>query len=173
MAIQVNKVFNANVYLDGDKSLVGRASEVSLPDLEMSVNEHTGLGMVGSLEVPQGLNALTMSVKWNGFYAEHLRAGANPFRSRSLQIRASVETYGPGGRVEEKPVVWLVTASWKKAGLGTPTPKEALELEDELTCSYVKVTHDGTDVMEIDVLQNIWNVGGEDVLQAWRQNLGV
>ena len=55
MPIQVNKVFNANVYLDGDKSLVGRASEVALPDIEMAMNEHTGLGMVGSLEVPQRL----------------------------------------------------------------------------------------------------------------------
>ena len=172
MPIQVNKVTNANIYLDGDKSLIGRAAEVTLPDIEMAMNEHTGLGMVGSLELPQGLNALTMSVKWNGFYAEHLRAGANPFASHSMQVRASVETYGAAGRVEERPVVWLVTASWKKTGLGAPKPKEAMEFEDELAVSYIKTTFDGEDVMEIDVLQNIWNVNGEDILKTWRQNLG-
>jgi len=169
---EYNKVFNANVYL-ADKSLVGRAQEVGLPDLEFSQHEHTGLGMFGSIEMPQGLNALTASIKWNGFYADHLKHGSNPFKRHSFQIRGSVDVNAPGGRVEELPVVWHLNAGWKKQGLGSPKPKEAMEFEDELAVTYVKVTHGGTDVMEIDVFENIWIVDGEDVMATWRENLGI
>lgn len=172
MGIQVNKIFNANVYLDGTNNLIGRAAEITLPEIAVSTSEHSGLGMVGTLELPAGLDAMTMEIKWNGFYADHIRAGANPFKAHKFQVRASNETYGAEGRVAEVPVVWHVTASWKKASLGGLKPKEAGEFSDELAVTYVKVLHDGAELLEIDILQNIWRANGEDVLAAYRKNIG-
>jgi len=169
---EVNKVHNANVYLGADKSLIGRANEISLPDIKATVTEHTGLGMVGKLELPSGLEVLNATVTWNGFYADHLRQGANPFKARQLQARANVETHGPDGRLEEKPLVWIMTAWWKKAGGGSATPREAMTFEDELAVSFLKMKYDGQDVVEIDVFQNIWRVDGEDLLQTYRENIG-
>jgi P2 family phage contractile tail tube protein len=172
MSIQVNKIFNANIYLDGTNNLIGRAAEVALPDIAPAVSEHSGLGMVGTLELPSGLQPLTMTIKWTGFYAEHLRAGANPFKAHQFQVRGSLETYAAEGRVAEVPVVWLVTAAWKKGALGSIKPKEAAEFEDEMAATYVKVLHDGEELLEVDVMQNIWRAGGEDVLANYRRNIG-
>lgn len=170
--IRVSKIFNANVYLDGVNSLIGRADEVELPDIEVETEDHKGLGMVGKLKLPSGLKELKAKIKWSGFYAEHLKAGANPFRAHALQLRGSVETYDAGGRVEELPVVVFLTASWTKAGLGKYEAQKAVAFEDELAVTYVKVVHDGKEVLEVDVLQNIWRVDGEDVLARYRANIG-
>lgn len=172
MPIEVSKIFNANVYMDGTNNLIGRAAEVTLPEISVAKSEHTGLGMVGSLELPAGLEAMTMQIKWSGFYAAQMRAAANPFQAHSWMIRASVETYGAGGRVDEQPVVWHTTASWTKAALGGVKPKEAASFEDEMSVTYVKVLHAGAEILEIDVLQNIWRAGGEDVLANYRKNIG-
>ncbi|MBK1691202.1 hypothetical protein CKO33_03355 [Ectothiorhodospira mobilis] len=80
---------DANVYLDGTNNLIGRAGEVTLPEISPAMSEHSGLGMLGTLELPAGLEALSMSTKWTGFYADHLRAGATPFRAHQFQICAS------------------------------------------------------------------------------------
>ena len=170
--IELNKIFNANVYLDGAMSLIGRAGEISLPELSMAMEEHKGLGMFGTLELPAGLEAMEAKIKWTGFYADHLRAGANPFESHKLQVRASLETWTSEGSSREVPVVWHLSAAWKTVKLGQLKPQVNGEFDDELAVSYVKMIHDGQPVLEIDVHNNIWVVGGRDVLSSWRQNIG-
>ena len=44
--IEINRITNANIYLDG-ANLLGRAEEVKLPDVSMTMQEHKALGMVG------------------------------------------------------------------------------------------------------------------------------
>jgi phage contractile tail tube protein, P2 family len=172
VAAEINKITNANVYLDGTASLIGRAGELTLPELSVATTEHKALGMFGTLELPAGLEAMTCEVKWTGFYADHLRAAANPFASHKLQVRGSLETWTAEGRTREVPVVWLMTATWKVAKLGVLKPQENGEFDDELSVSQVKVTHDGAPVCEIDVFNNIWIVNGVDVLARWRLNIG-
>lgn len=173
MAIELNKIFNANVYLDGTTSLIGRAGELTLPEVSVATSEHKALGMFGTLELPGGLEAMTCEIKWTGFYADHLRAAANPFKSHKLQVRGSLESWTAEGRTREVPVVWHMTANWTKAKLGVLKPQENGEFDDAMSVSYVKVLHDGEPVCEIDVFNNIWTVNGEDVLARWRANLGV
>jgi P2 family phage contractile tail tube protein len=169
--MQINKVLNANVYLDGTNSQIGRASEITLPDVAAKIIEHTGLGMIGTLEIPTGLEKLELKIKWSGFYADLVKLKMNPFAAHKFQVRANVETYGPGGRVSETPLKVFLTASWKKAPMGGLKPMEASEQEDELSCTYMKVTLGTEDLVEIDVLQNVWKAGGVDVLANFRQNV--
>ena len=53
--MEIKKIFNANVYIDGTNSLLGRAREIVLPSVTMNTEEHKGLGMLGALELPVGL----------------------------------------------------------------------------------------------------------------------
>lgn len=170
--MNVSKVFNANVYIDGTNNLIGRAKEVTLPEVAAVTEEHKALGMVGTLELVTGLAVLLTKIKWAGWYADQLTLGANPFVSHKLQVRASVETYGAGGRMGEVPLVVLLTCSWKKTPLGTFASGAGQEPEDELSTTYVKVTLDGKELVEIDVHENVWRVNGVDVLETYRKNLG-
>jgi hypothetical protein len=167
----ISKIMNANVYT-GAKDHLGRVSEAKLPELTAKIVEHVGLGMIGTIELPAGLEAMSMTIKWAGYYADAAILGANPFQTQALQFRASHETYGADGRIAQVPLVIDVRGRWKKSGLGTLKPQEAAEYEDELAVDYVKVTLDKRELVEVDILNNIWKVDGQDLLADFRANLG-
>lgn len=170
--MNISQIFNARVYLDGTNDLLGRAATVTLPDVSVATEALRGLGMIGTVEVPTGLEALVTKIKWNGFYPDVLGMSLNPFVAHKLQVRASLETYGPGGRIEEKAVECLLTVSWKKTPLGAMSPGGKQESEDELPTTYIKLTVGGKEVVELDVHNNVWKVDGKDVLETYRKNLG-
>lgn len=43
--IQINRITNANIYLDGN-NLLGRATEIKLPDVSLIMQEHKALGVM-------------------------------------------------------------------------------------------------------------------------------
>ena len=47
---ELNAIYNANVYVNGNSQL-GRASEFKLPEIEIGMDEHKGLGMVGTIKL--------------------------------------------------------------------------------------------------------------------------
>lgn len=171
--MDIQKIFNANVYIDGTNNLVGRASEIVLPEISMATEEHKALGMIGTVVMPTGLEAMTSTIKWNGFYADALKLAGNPFAAHKLQVRASVEVYGAAGRVAEKPLVVTLVARFKKLPLGSLAPMASYESQHELTVTHLKVTLDREDLVEIDVMTNKWTVGGVDILAKYRAALGV
>src|SRR6056297_2605159 len=87
--IQINRLTNANVYMDGN-NLLGRAEEINLPQIKHKMSEHKALGMVGSAEFFSGIDKLECKIKWNSLYPEVLKKAANPFRTIQLQARASL-----------------------------------------------------------------------------------
>ncbi|EGR9321908.1 phage major tail tube protein, partial [Salmonella enterica] len=90
--IQINRITNANIYLDGN-NLLGRASEIKLPDISMIMQEHKALGMVGKIELPAGFDKLEGEIKWNSFYHDVMRKTANPWQAVALQCRSSIDCY--------------------------------------------------------------------------------
>jgi len=63
MGLSIQKVFNANVYLDGTNDLMGRASEIKLPEVAAKLAEHGAVGMVGDIKLPTGMQAMSMTFK--------------------------------------------------------------------------------------------------------------
>ena len=171
--IQVNRVTNANIYMDG-KSLLGRAEEVSLPVIKQMMAEHKALGMNGKFELPAGVDKLEAKIKWNSFYADVLAKAANPNQAVNLQVRSSIKTWTPNGAIQpETPVVVHMTALFKDFPTGNFKQHDNVELESNLTVTYCKVVVGGVEITEIDVLANIHKVNGTDILASYRQNLGI
>jgi uncharacterized protein len=170
--VDIKQVLNANVYIDGTNNLLGKAGTITLPDVKVLTESHRGLGMIGTIEYPTGLDVMTTKIKWSGFYPEALALGGNPFDAHKLQVRASLETFGAGGRSGEVAVVCLLTCSWKTNPLGAFSAGAKQETEDELSTTYLKLTVDKKDILEIDVHNNLWKVNGVDVLANYKANLG-
>jgi P2 family phage contractile tail tube protein len=170
--MQIAKLYNANVYLDGDLNLLGRASEITLPEVVAKIEEHRALGMVGTVELPTGIETLVAKVKWQSFFADAMARSLNPFRAVKLQVRSSLEVYEAEGRIEQVPVVCAMTARFKKSPLGGFKAGEHQEREEELSVTYLKLTVGDRELVEIDVVENIWLVDGEDLLAAYNTNLG-
>lgn len=171
--IQVNRVTNANIYMDG-KSLLGRAEEVTLPVIKQMMAEHKALGMNGKFELPAGVDKLEARIKWNSFYSDVLTKAANPNQTVQIQARSSIKTWTPNGaNAIETPVVIHMTALFKDFPTGNFKQHDNVELESNLSVNYCKLVVGSVEIMEIDVLANIHKVNGVDIMAQYRANLGI
>ena len=170
--LTVNRLTNANIYVGGS-SWLGKAEEIMLPDISHKMAEHKGLGMVGTIELPSGIDKMEMSIKWNSFYPEVLTASSSSSDLADIQVRANLETYTNGGLTGEKSVVVYLKGAFKNIPVGTFKQHDNVELTSKLTVCYVKMEIDGASLYEVDVMNNIYIVGGVDKLDNYRKNLGI
>jgi len=171
MAVSVNRLTNANIYMDG-VNFLGQVEEANLPDVKFMFAEHKALGMVGKVELPSGVDKLEAKLKFNAPYRDAARKLANPYKSVSLQLRGNLETYSAAGKLQEVPYVVFLVVTPKNAPMGNFKQHDNVELEVTLNCTYVRQEIDGESVMELDVLANMFKVDGEDMLQNYRANIG-
>ena len=166
--IQTAQVVNANIYLNG-KNLLGRAAEVKLPEITAVMKEHSALGMVGKFELPAGFDKMEGEIVWNSYYADVLKMQGDIFSTWSLQCRSSLESFSSQGRYDEVP---LVTVQFKASPLGEYKQHEGVTLTTKFSCTYIKQVINGQDILELDVLANIYKAGGRDLLSNYRVNIG-
>ncbi len=169
--IQLNRVTNANIYVDGN-CLLGKAEEITLPDITTVLSEHKALGMVGKIELPSGFEKMEGEIKWNSFYRDVWLKMNNPYSMVQLQVRSSVETYGAMGRMQQQPLVTFLSVMFKKNPMGTFKQNDNAEFSSSFACYYVKQQLAGEDMIELDALANIYKVGGVDQLDIYRNNIG-
>jgi uncharacterized protein len=171
MAIAVNKLTNANIYVNGN-SLLGRASEIEVPNVEFIMAEHQALGMVGKTEFFSGIEVLECTVKWNSFYADVYRRTSNPLQALNMQVRGNLQSFGSSGLQQEVAAVVSMTATPKNIPGGNFKQHENVELETLFTVTYMKIEIGGETLTEIDFLANIFKVNGVDLLATYRTNIG-
>ena len=169
--IQTAQVMNANIYLNG-KNLLGRAAEVKLPEVTAVMKEHSALGMVGKFELPAGFEKMEGEIVWNSYYADVLKMQGDIFSTWSLQCRSSLEGFNSQGRYEELPLVTFLTVQFKASPLGEFKQHEGVNLTTKFSCTYIKQVINGQDILELDVLANIYKAGGRDLLSNYRVNIG-
>jgi uncharacterized protein len=168
--INVSRVTNANIYLDG-VSLLGRADEVQLAWPKARMVDHKGLGMVGTAEFPAGIDKLEARIKWSSIYSEVL-VSLSIFQSHQLQIRASIEQYTSQGRTAEQPFVGLMTAQFKDGGPLTFKQHEQVDFPTTLVVYHCEYYIGGLQYLLYDVLANIYLVNSIDQLAQFRANIG-
>ena len=171
MGIKIHKITNANIFIDGEGQL-GRASEINLPEIQMVMQEHSGLGMMGKMELPIGLDKAEGEIKWSAFYDDTMGRISNPFSAVPLQVRSSVGVYDARGRMNDKPMVTYITALFKSIPGGNYKHLADAEFTSKFSCVYFKQMVDSQVVVELDWLANIFAVNGRDVLGQIRDNLG-
>lgn len=172
MASAINRVTNANIYIDGESHL-GKGLEVELPSIEQVTAEHKGLGQVGIAEYFAGFAKMEATIKWAAIYSDIYSLTANPFAVRQLQIRANIDVITSQGVEEQVPYVAYVNGSFKKMDGGTFKQQENVELESMMTVNSFKIEIGGEEKVEFDVLANIYKVDGVDQLAQYRANLGI
>ena len=172
MKIQVNRLTNGNIYINGS-SFFGTIEEADLPEVIAKFAEHKALGMNGSVELPSGIDKMEMRLKFNAPYARVMKLTANPYKSHNLMFRGNLETYEGSNRVAQTPYKCIVEASFKNTRPGKMKQHDNVESESQLNVTYVKLEIDNEVIFEVDVLNNIHKVDGEDILATYRSNLGI
>ncbi|MDH2927354.1 phage major tail tube protein [Lonepinella koalarum] len=171
MSVQINQIVNANVYMDGN-SLLGKAKDFKLADIEFEEIEHKGLGLHGTIKLPAGMNAIEGEVTWDSFYPEVRAKAYNPYKNVQLQVRSNLQVFDARGLLVEQPMVTIMNVSFSKTTGGSFKNKEATEHADTFQIYSIKQTVAGKEILFIDVFANIFRVSGQDVLSTYRTNIG-
>lgn len=170
--IKTNKVTNAVVYLNGS-SCIGRAEEVTCPDIAPKMIDHKALGLIGEVELPTtAIQKMSAKIKWNAIYQDVMKQTHNPFQQIRLQIRANIDSYENQSLSSQLPCVIKMTAVSKKQGGLVFKPNDNVEREDEFNVTAYSLEIDGEEIIAVDVLANIWRVNGVDMLATFRDNIG-
>lgn len=126
MDLSVNRITNANIYVDG-VGLLGRAEEIEVAQPRHLMIDHKGLGMAGVAEFWAGVAKLESRIKWTSIYPEVELLASSPFSSHSFQVMGSIEQYTSQGLSAELPLVYLMTGVFKDAGAFTFKPHENVD----------------------------------------------
>ena len=113
------------------------------------------------------------TIKWTYPDNDAQKAFGNFLKPVDLMIRSSKAEYDNTGITDEKPIVMYIRGYSKTLPGGSFKAKEDTELESTVAVQYYKLEIDGEEIVEIDVINNIYKVGGEDLLAERRQNLGL
>lgn len=172
MAIETNRITNANVYIDGT-SLLGKVEEATLPDIKKVMVEHKALGLIGKPEFVAGLDKMEAKLKFNSIYPDVLKAAGGYGNSVKIQLRSSVEVYEAGSRTAQKPYVVFLVGQFTNLPAGGFKAMENVEFEANMSVTAVRIEFDRQELINVDVNANIWIVDGTDQLEEYRANLGI
>jgi hypothetical protein len=172
MTVQLKRIVNAAVWLDGTIFL-GRVAEFTLPELKQVLQDVKALGLYGKRRLPAGLDTMEAKLKFNGIYAEAMKLTGNPFKAFNLQLRGHQEDWGPSGRTDEAAVVVDLTGNWVSVQLGTYKPQENVEVDATLDVHFLQASVAGETVLKVDLGAQMYQVGGEDLLEGFRSALGI
>jgi P2 family phage contractile tail tube protein len=172
MALTIAKVIDAVVYVN-NSSKHGQASEVTCPTVSFKNDEFNALGMIGTPSFFSGIEAMEASIKWTYPDNEAYMELSNPFEAVDIMVRSNKGVWNNGGKVEDQSIVIFMSVLPKEHQSGTFQSKEATEVESPLSVNYYKLMVDGEDIIEVDVINNVFKIDGEDMIADWKTNLGI
>lgn len=172
MAININRLHNANIYVEGN-SMLGKAEEITLPAVKAKFADVKVLGLQSDLEFVTGFEKMSGKIKWNAIYPEMFQHFGSPYITKQVQVRANLETYDSSGRTNQVPVVAFLTVRFKDV-MAAMTLKSGdnPDQESEYSCTYYRMEIDGVRMLEIDALTNVYFVQDIDQMVQYRISLG-
>lgn len=160
------KINEYNVYLDGSK-MIGVASSHTLPEVNMQTSTVSGMGVNGEVDSPTlgQFESMEQEIQFNTLYSSAVDM-LNPMNAINLTFRAAQQVYdkSTGGGYAFKSLRIVEMGRVKKFKPGKIEKAESMEATITLELTYLLVEVDGVVVMEIDKLNQVYNVNGVDML---------
>lgn len=169
--LNVSRIVNANIYIDG-ASMLGRADEVELAFPKAKMVDHKGLGMIGTLELPAGIDKLEAKIKWASVYDEVLKT-ISIFQTHSFQIRADRQEFTPLGLTGSTGFTGIMSAAFKDGGPLNFKQHEQVDFPTTLAVYHVEYYLAGVPYLVYDAMANIYIVQGVDQLINFKAHIGV
>ncbi|SIQ11025.1 phage major tail tube protein [Marinobacterium stanieri] len=164
------KLKNMNLFNDG-LSYAGQVDEVTLPVLERKMEEWRGGGMDGSVKTDHGQEALSMDWTCGGLMEDVLRQyGITTHDGVQLRFAGA---YQREDSSDVDAVEVVVRGRHSKIDMGSGKAGEGTEFKVTSELSYYKLTSNGEEVIEIDLINMVAIVDGEDRLAAQRKAIGL
>lgn len=166
------KLINFRVYLDGI-DLLGVA-DAQLPAIESIMETVQGAGIAGEIETPTlgHFGPMPLSLNWRTVTSDAVKLAQQ--KAHHLDLRGAIQSFDPkAGVYVATPLKVVVRARPKKIDPGKLVMGKAQESSSEFECHYFKMWLDGNEMIEIDKLNFICLIDGEDQLASTREALGL
>lgn len=166
------KLKNMNLFNDGE-SYVGLARSVTLPTLARKMEAYRGAGMNGPVKSDLGMSDDGIQLEWTtgGLDVQVFRQ-FGIVRADGVLLRFA-GAYQRDDTGEVSAVEVVVRGRHEEIGMGDAESGEGTEQTVTTTCSYYKLTVDNEVLVEIDILNMVEMVNGEDRLAEQRAAIGL
>jgi P2 family phage contractile tail tube protein len=164
------KLKHFNIFNDAH-SYMGKCKELTLPKLVAQTEEWRAGGMDIPVEVFLGHEVMTLEWSVGGYEVQVFKQfGMQRIDGTILRFTGAIQNDDTG---EVKAVEVVMRGRHKEIDVGSAEAGGDTEMNIVTTLSYYKLTIDGEDLIEIDNLNMILKVDGQDKLEAHRQALGI
>lgn len=164
------KLKNFVLFNDGNAYL-GEVPEVTLPVLAIATADYRGGGMPGTIKMDMGLQAMTLEWKAAGMLVDAIRQFGTA-RIDGVMLRMTQALQADDTDVIT-PAEIVMRGRHSEIAMGTAKAGEMSETTFKTELSYYKLRVDGVDVVEVDMVNMRYIVGGVDRMAETRGALGV
>lgn len=148
------------------------AKEIDLPTVERTTAAHETVGMLGTINVGVGKEAMECRISWEGHSVPLALAMYNTSDTQDFMFRGVIEDLSGPTKVLQS-VVWYVRGVVRSKQGGNFSPKSLAAHESMIDVSYYREEIDGQVMTEQDFQNNIDKVGGVDLNLTRNQMLGL
>lgn len=164
------KLKNFVLFVDGN-SYAGEVPEVTLPKLTRKTDEFRAGGMNAPVDLDYGMEKIEFEWKSAGWSVGALSTfGSQRHDAALLRFVGGVQS---DDSEEVTAVEVTVRGRHTEIDHGNPKAGEATEISYKTSCSYYKLTVAGEVVIEIDIVNMVEVVNGEDRMAQMRAALGL
>lgn len=165
-----NILKNFNLFTDGE-SLMGVAEEIVLPKLARKMEEYQGGGMPIPIDIDLGNQKIEFDWTCAGSVFDLVKQyGASKASAKLLRFAGA---YQRDDTEAVQAVEIVVRGRHSEMDFGSQKIGSANKTKIKTTCSYYKLTVDGTVLIEIDGPAMIFIVDGVDMMDAQRKAIGL
>ncbi|MFY9328510.1 MAG: phage major tail tube protein [Georgfuchsia sp.] len=165
-----NTLKNFNLFNDG-ASYMGIAEEVKLPKLSRKMDEFRGGGMNGSASIDLGQEKLEMEFTCGGIMRQIFEQYATT-KINGVMLRFA-GAYQRDDTAEVQAVEVVVRGRHSEIDPGDSKAGDRTKLVTKSALTYYKLSIDGDEVIEIDILNMIEKINGVDMLAEQRKAIGL
>lgn len=159
-----------NVFNNG-LNFLGVAEEVELPKLAMKIEDYRAGGMIGEVGINLGLEKLELTHKYAGIVPELFTGFASDTIDSQLIRFAGSYQRDDTGEVSAVEIVMRGRHTELDGGNSKAGEKTETSIKSALT--YYKMTIDGKEMIEIDMLNSVLNIEGKDRYAKHRAAVGL
>ena len=161
---------NFALFVDGI-SYVGEVPEVKLPTLKRKMDDYRSGGMNGPVKTDLGMDGMELEWTAAGYIREaYEQWGAAKHDAVLLRFAGALQA---DDSEEVQSLEVTVRGRHEEIDPGSAKPGDATQFKVKTALSYYKLAIDGATVIEIDFVNMIEIVGGEDRLAGVRSALGI
>lgn len=153
-----------NVYTGGEK-MIGVADDISFPEVSMKTIEISGAGILGTIDVPNigQVEKLEQEISFNNLYSSYTDV-LKPNRQVDLTFRAAMQSVDKSLGFDYKSLRVVERGRVKSFTPGKLKRADNMEAKVKIEVTYMLIEVNGDSVVELDKLNGIYKVNGEDML---------